>query len=213
MTTGPHAPQSEGAPGGTPNATPAANTVDLPVAVTSIGTDTDTLRRALRVLSFEPVGHLGVVAEGRPYVVPISFAVALNFPEGAQAGPENAQAASPENDVAAGTARLVFHGGHGRRAEALAQQAWACLNVVSQPTIIRGETACRVNFAYESVIVSGSVHRIRDEALKTKALQLLVAKYYPARRGEPLPHDLVARTLVYVMEIEELSYRSHRQDA
>ena len=85
--------------------------------------------------------------------------------------------------------------------------------MVGRPTIIRGETACRVNFAYESVIASGPVHRIRDEALKTRALRLLVAKYYPARSGETLPHDLVARTLVYVMEIEELSYRSHRQDA
>ena len=110
MTTGPHSPQSEGAPGGAPNATPAADTVDLPVAVTGIGTDTDTLRRALRVLSFEPVGHLGVVAEGRPYVVPISFAVAINFPEGAQAGLEHATGSAPENDVAGGTVAGV-HGG------------------------------------------------------------------------------------------------------
>ncbi len=114
---------------------------------------------------------------------------------------------------APGAAQLVFHGGPGRRAEALGEEAWASFNVVSHPSIILGDTACRVNFAYESVVAAGPVRRIVDETLKTRALQVLVAKYYPARAGEALAAHIVAQTLVHVMEIQELSYRRDPEDA
>jgi nitroimidazol reductase NimA-like FMN-containing flavoprotein (pyridoxamine 5'-phosphate oxidase superfamily) len=134
-----------------------------------------------RLLDETVVGYLGLCEEDSPYVLPISFA-----------GEEG---------------RVFFHGGPGRKADALGPAARACLAVTSPVELTKGQDACGVNFNYRSALLFGTARLLADEQERERALVRLTEKYYPEGRGESFRPEVLAKTLVYALEVEDLSYR------
>ena len=124
--------------------------------------------------------RVGMVSEGWPYVVPVSFAV------------EEEQ----------GGAVVYFHSAAaGRKVEALAQNARVCIEgdiFYKNERVPMGITA-----RYESVIGFGTAARAEGEE-KLHGLRLLVARYgyadYPVDSCHGLSH-----TIVYKITLTDLS--------
>lgn len=130
-----------------------------------------------------PVGFLAVHDASGPYVVPISFAYE-------------------------GTA-IYFHGGSGRKAAALDADPRACLSVTSDPVFIRGDGPCADNFAYESVVVAGTVQPLLEPAARDAALRALIVKYDPAAVEAAFDPATLAGTRVYRMQAETVGYKRY----
>jgi nitroimidazol reductase NimA-like FMN-containing flavoprotein (pyridoxamine 5'-phosphate oxidase superfamily) len=120
---------------------------------------------------------------GRPYAVPVSFAVLSD--------------------------RLCFHGGQGRKSAALAAHPEACLVAVTPPDFLRGGGPCADNFRYRSVLVEGRVDLLTDPEERVAALRAIVAKYDPAAAEEEFAPATLERTRVYALSMERLSTKEH----
>jgi len=131
-------------------------------------------------------GFLGMISDGKPYAIPISFA-------------RQGQT-------------IYFHGGRGRKSEALRSHPHACLTMVDTPRLIQGDTGCNVSFAYRSVLVSGPVRRVQDSEEKGRALTALVAKYHAEQAAAGLAAGTVERTLVWALEVDQVSLCVKRED-
>jgi nitroimidazol reductase NimA-like FMN-containing flavoprotein (pyridoxamine 5'-phosphate oxidase superfamily) len=128
-------------------------------------------------------GCLGVVDEEGPYLVPISFA--------------------QEAD------RLYFHGGAGRKAAALERDPRVCLSVNSAPELVRGPDPCADNFDYRSVLVFGRARLLIDEDERQAGLRALARKYHPTTGEYRFRPETAARTLLYVLEVDRVSWKQH----
>lgn len=125
--------------------------------------------------------RVGMLSEGWPYVVPVSFAV---------------------EEAAPGRVAVYFHSAAvGRKVEALAQNARVCIEgdiFYKNEQVPMGITA-----RYESVIGFGIATRVEGEE-KLHGLRLLVARYgyadYPVDTCHGLSH-----TIVYKVELNSLT--------
>lgn len=125
--------------------------------------------------------RVGMLSEGWPYVVPVSFAV---------------------EEAAPGRVAVYFHSAAvGRKVEALAQNARVCIEgdiFYKNAQVPMGITA-----RYESVIGFGIATRVEGEE-KLHGLRLLVARYgyadYPVDTCHGLSH-----TIVYKVELISLT--------
>jgi uncharacterized protein len=136
---------------------------------------------ALDVLSQAPVGYVAVVTPLGPYVVPLSFA-------------HDGQ-------------RIYWHGREGELSTTLGEGAAACLVAAVDEELQLGESPCDDAFAYRSVMVRGPARRLQEWAQKLFALQLVTLKYDPMRRRAPMSEDVLERTLVYGLDMKEISYK------
>ena len=136
---------------------------------------------ALEVLRRCETLRVGMLNEGWPYVVPVSFALEEEKP---------------------GQIALYFHSAAaGRKVEALAQNARVCIEgdiFYKNEQVPMGITA-----RYESVIGFGTAMRVEGEE-KLHGLRLLVDRYgypnYPVATCHGLSH-----TIVYKVELSSLS--------
>ena len=125
--------------------------------------------------------RVGMLSEGWPYVVPVSFAV---------------------EETAPGRVAVYLHSAAvGRKVEALAQNARVCIEgdiFYKNEQVPMGITA-----RYESVIGFGIATRVEGEE-KLHGLRLLVARYgyadYPVDTCHGLSH-----TIVYKVELNSLT--------
>lgn len=139
---------------------------------------------AEQVLEESTIGFLAMTDEAdSPYVVPISFALRSD--------------------------RILFHGGLGRKATALAVHPRAILAAVTSPELIRGDRLCSFNFRYRSVLASGPVELIEESDAREEALRAVVAKYDASAAKSAFASDTFARTLVYSLTVEELTTKEH----
>jgi hypothetical protein len=121
--------------------------------------------------------------EEGPYVVPISFA---------QLG-----------------SSLCFHGGSGRKADALERDPRVCLSVTSPPQLRKGQDPCGDNFDYRSVLVFGRARRLTDQAEREAGLRALARKYHPEAAEFPFREATLGKTQVYLLEIDSVSWKQH----
>lgn len=135
---------------------------------------------AADVLQTTSVGFLGMVdVTGRPYVVPVSFAVR--------------------------DGHVVFHGGEGRKAAALAGHRAACLSAVTPPDFVRGDAPCADGFRYRSVLVEGLVTPLQDPEERENALRAIVRKYDPDAAENRFEPGMLDRTLVYALSMDSVT--------
>jgi nitroimidazol reductase NimA-like FMN-containing flavoprotein (pyridoxamine 5'-phosphate oxidase superfamily) len=163
--------------------------------------------KALELLRTAEVAYLALVDGGRPYVVPLNFAYVPG--EAACGGAPGAPDTGPVTaaDAAAATGRLVFHTGPGRKSAALAADARVCVAVTNGGSFVQGDTPCQDGFAFRSVLIEGRAALLRDATERDGALWAIVAKHDPTGVAKPFDGAVLARTLVYAVEIETLGYR------
>ncbi len=149
--------------------------------------DPEERKQAEALLRDAPFAYLGVVDGGGPFVVPMNFAWV-------PAGP--------------GFGLIYLHTGPGRKSAALAIDPRICLAIAGGAAFQQGATPCQDGFAFHSVIVEGQATLLADPAERETGLRAIVSKYDPAAAAEPLDDRLLARTLVYRVAIETLSYRA-----
>jgi hypothetical protein len=105
------------------------------------------------------------------------------------------------------TNSIYFHTSRaGRIFTNIARNPRVCLNICRMGELIADPEACRFDVHYDSVNVFGPAVVLAEAEAATRALRLLLAKYFPhLRYGEdfaPLPPEQVARTAVYQLRIE-----------
>jgi nitroimidazol reductase NimA-like FMN-containing flavoprotein (pyridoxamine 5'-phosphate oxidase superfamily) len=138
---------------------------------------------AKRVLAEAPVAYLALSSPGWPYVVPLSFAY----------------------DGSA----IHFHGRGTLKAELLAADPRVCLAVSTLPGFVVAGDPCDDNFRYESVLAFGTVVLAEEDEARECSLRAIVAKYHPELRSAPFKPNTFARTLVYAMTVEALTYKQN----
>ena len=109
---------------------------------------------------------------------------------------------------------IFFHTGRAGRIFAnISSNPRVCLNVCHMGELIADVEAWRFTVGYDSVNVFGSTVVIEDPAAATRALSLLLAKYFPhLRYGEdysPITSEQLAPTAVYELHIEAWSAKRH----
>ena len=128
------------------------------------------------------VGHLAVVSEGQPYVIPMLYA--------------------RDGD------RIYLHGSPlSRLLGELVDGVPVCLTVTLLDGIVLARSAFHHSVNYRSVVVLGEARALSDPAAKRAALDTLVEQIVPGRTSEargPSPQELEA-TEVAVLPIAEAS--------
>ncbi len=128
-----------------------------------------------RILTEAEVGRLGTSADGRPYVVPLSFA----YHDG----------------------KIVIHGAKiGKKMENLARNPKVCFEVDTSE-IIQSDNPCGFTYKYRSVIAEGTARVIEDTAEKAASLRLLVEKYAPGKASQMTEDRVAAFDNLAVVEI------------
>jgi hypothetical protein len=133
-----------------------------------------------RILDDACVLHLGLVDDGRPYVVPLNFGRQGNT--------------------------LYVHGAaEGRKLRCLAAQPAVCVEVERLIRVTKGETACgQWTSHYESVIGFGTAHVLADEAERERGLRAIMAKY-SGRRDWSFKPETLAKTVVVRIDLASLT--------
>ncbi len=126
------------------------------------------------------MGRLGTCVDGRPYVVPLSFA----YRHG----------------------RILFHGAvEGKKMREIARNPRVCFEV-DVAELLPSEDPCNYSFRYRSVIADGTARVIEDEGERIEGLKLIVEKYAPGM-GDRITGETVERfknMAVVEIKIEEM---------
>jgi Predicted flavin-nucleotide-binding protein len=140
-------------------------------------TDPDELHR---ILDEALVLHLGMVDDGRPYVVPLNFA--------------------REGD------ELWLHcASEGRKLDCLRRQPSVCVEVERLIQITSGPTACgNWTSHFESVIGFGTATVLSDDEHKVHAMQTIMGKYSGRQDWEFSPETL-AKIVIVRVNLESLT--------
>ena len=140
-------------------------------------TDPDELHR---ILDEALVLHLGMVDDGRPYVVPLNFA--------------------REGD------ELWLHcASEGRKLDCLRRQPSVCVEVERLIQITSGPTACGTwTSHFESVIGFGTATVLSDDEHKVHAMQTIMCKYSGKQDWEFSPETL-AKIVIVRVNLESLT--------
>ncbi len=133
-----------------------------------------------KVLNEMDYGFLGLSDQGKPYVIPISYAYQDN--------------------------KIYLHTGlKGLKLECLKSNPQVCFTVAEQQQLVPGDNACDYAVRYRSVIARGQATLLQDYGEKLQALQILAAKYRQPDAGSAVDPRKVDITTVIVIEIEEIT--------
>ncbi len=134
------------------------------------------------ILAEGMVGHIGICADGQPYVIPVLYAL--------------------------GEGELYLHGSPlSRLLSTLVEGVPMCLTVTLIDGLVLARSAFHHSMNYRSVVVLGEGRAMRDREEKLEALRLLVEHIAPGRSEEargPSDQELAA-TEVVALEIQEAS--------
>ena len=134
---------------------------------------------AERVLLTAPVAYVGMVDQDGPYVVPVSFTYA--------------------------DGEILFHGGLGKKSQALERDPRVCIAVTAEAAFVRGKSACQDTFHYRSILIFGEARRLTAPSDATRALRLIVEKYEAAGAEARFEGPTLARTWVHAARIQTFS--------
>ncbi|WP_458188815.1 pyridoxamine 5'-phosphate oxidase family protein [Haladaptatus sp. NG-WS-4] len=136
-------------------------------------------------LEEEPMGVVGLVDEGAPYVVNQLFVY-----------DSNEQAVFLHGAATGRTRSVVERDGN----------VEACLTVSRMGRLIPAAKPVDFDVEYASVVVFGEISLVEDTADKRRALELLMAKFAPQLRPgddyEPIADDSIERTSVYRIDVD-----------
>jgi nitroimidazol reductase NimA-like FMN-containing flavoprotein (pyridoxamine 5'-phosphate oxidase superfamily) len=160
-----------------------------------------------QVLRAAPIAYVALVdataPDGlpRPYVLPMNFAYQ---PAGACAA---AASAPTHPDTPAPEGCVFVHTGPGRKVQALAGNPRVCISVTSQESLELGASPCDVGYLYQSVVLEGHAVLLADEAAREAALRMIVAKYDPAAADKPFKAKVLAKTILYAVEVDAIGFK------
>jgi len=127
--------------------------------------------------------HLGLVDDGRPYIVPLNFGF-------------------EEKD---GQLTFVFHSAkEGRKIDVIKRNPNACFELSRLHKIIRGEKPAGWTARYESVIGYGELRPLESAAEKTAAMDMIMRKYGYEGVPEYAP-QAIDETAVYKLSVSEIT--------
>lgn len=133
----------------------------------------------------EPMGVVGLVDDGSPYLVNQLFVY------------------DPE------AAAIYFHGAHTGKTRRLVEGEGsndACLTVSRMGRLLPAEMPVDFDVEYESVVVYGTVDLVKGEEAKRAVLEQIMAKFAPqlapGEDYEPIAASSIERTSVYRLDVE-----------
>lgn len=118
------------------------------------------------VLRQTDVGRLGLINNGKPYVVPLNFCYTED--------------------------KIYLHSHKdGTKMRIIQENPDVCFEV-DEGDIIKGENPCDFSWEYTSVIANGKASVVKDEAERLKALKFISDKYSPGK-GALITTELMAK--------------------
>jgi nitroimidazol reductase NimA-like FMN-containing flavoprotein (pyridoxamine 5'-phosphate oxidase superfamily) len=130
--------------------------------------------RLVSLLETTLVGHVGVIAEGEPYIVPMNYAY------------------DRENGGPLG--RVIIHGAdQGRLLHAITTNPKVCFEIDTFLETIPHAVLCEYDTAYTSVICFGYARLLTALEERTIALRVLARKYATPARAAALKEKTVDR--------------------
>ncbi|MCF7929726.1 MAG: pyridoxamine 5'-phosphate oxidase family protein [Spirochaetales bacterium] len=142
------------------------------------------IREKSRIEAFldkAPVCRIGMVDEGRPYIVPVHFVY--------------------ERD------RIYFHSAHaGRKISVLQRNPVVCVEADEYRGVLSDEQACDYGTDFVSVIAEGTAVFVKDMNEKNKALSRLMAKY--ADGPQDFSEKQLESVAVIRIDLQEVSGKS-----
>ena len=149
-------------------------------------TDTNEINRILDTCKYL---HLGLVDDGKPYVVPMNYGI--------------------DHDDADGHLIVYLHGANtGRKLDIIKKNADCCFTMECNITPFEGKMACQYGMAYECVMGTGQIHLIDDPAEKDRALQAIM-KTQTGHDHFQFDERMVSIVSVMRIDVDELSAK-HR---
>lgn len=139
-------------------------------------TDPDQLTA---ILTETDICRLGLVDNGKPYIIPMNFGYANHS--------------------------LYFHSApDGRKLDILRRNPFACFEVEIQTEIIKASRACKFGMKFKSVIGTGHISFIKDLPDKEQALKIILSHYSEKQEWE-FDIPLLEKCAVFRLDIEEMS--------
>ena len=118
------------------------------------------------ILRQTDVGRLGLVIDGKPYVVPMNFCYVED--------------------------KIYLHSHKdGKKMQEIRNSPEVCFEV-DEGEIIKGENPCDYSWQYTSVIANGKAVIVEDDAERLKGLKLISNKYSPGK-GAMITEELMAK--------------------
>lgn len=138
--------------------------------------------RAFSLLEKGEVCHLAMVDRGEPYLVTLNYGYR--------------------------DSTLYFHCAcQGRKMVVFSAGCRVCFTVVPRHELLPAAKACNFSTRYESVVGYGAVRIIEDAEEKRRGLSVIMAQY--AAGDFAFPDAALAKTVVFAVDIEELSGKSN----
>ncbi|MDE7354396.1 MAG: pyridoxamine 5'-phosphate oxidase family protein [Acetatifactor sp.] len=110
---------------------------------------------------------------------------------------------------AEGKVTLFFHGAEdGKKMELLNALPRAGFEMDTAHELVKHTSACGYTFRYQSIIGRGRVTLVEDSAEKLSGLQCILA-HYGGGEKQDFAEEMVKRTAVIKLEVEEWSCKSH----
>jgi nitroimidazol reductase NimA-like FMN-containing flavoprotein (pyridoxamine 5'-phosphate oxidase superfamily) len=130
------------------------------------------------------VAHVGIVQDGQPFVIPMTF----YYRDGV----------------------VYIHGAPGSRTvKVLASGAPACVEVTLVDGLIASKSAETHSVNYRSVICLGRGALVRDKEQRREILEAMIARYFPGRTAgadyHPITEQEDKATRLVAVHIEEMS--------
>lgn len=144
------------------------------------------------VLAEGVVAHVGIVDDGRPVVIPMTYHVDSAYPE-----------------------MLFLHGGHeSRLLRHLASGAPVCVTMTLVDGLVYSRTALNHSVNYRSVVCFAEAAEPLPEAEARDLLHGLIGRYFPGRLPgqdyEPMPDTHLAATAFVPLRIVAKSAKARR---
>lgn len=131
------------------------------------------------ILQSAPVCRIALIDDGRPYIVPVNFAVSDNC--------------------------LYFHSAPaGKKIDILRKNSAVCFEVDIPGDLVSGETACSWGMKFKSVIGFGQAFFMSSNDEKKRALNILMKKY-SGRDYFLYSDETLDKVLVIGVRIKEIS--------
>ena len=129
--------------------------------------------------------HLGLVDDGKPYVVPMNYGVT--------------------RDETDGHYILYLHSGHtGRKLDIIRKNPECCFTMEAYTEPFEGRMACQYGVSYESLMGTGKITFVDDSAEKDKGLQAIM-KTQTGKDGFEFDERMVSIVTVMRIDVEELT--------
>jgi nitroimidazol reductase NimA-like FMN-containing flavoprotein (pyridoxamine 5'-phosphate oxidase superfamily) len=132
-----------------------------------------------KLLSRALVGRLGTCKNKQPYVIPMCFVYYKN--------------------------KIYFHcAPQGRKMENVKANPNVCFQV-DEHQLVSSYLPCKFNMRYQSVMIFGKVHFLRDLEEKLKVLRMMMDKYDINKIAKPLEKSMVVGIEIGEIIIEKIT--------